>query len=50
MITATFFGSSVLPVPTQGVELGLRVCSTTREYKGCLCHKIAGKFWVVNFI
>lgn len=36
MITATFFGSFVLLVPTQGVESGFRVCSTTREYILCL--------------
>ena len=36
MTTATFFGSSVLSVPTQGVEAGFRVCSTTREYILCL--------------
>lgn len=31
-----FFGSSVLLVPTQGVESGFRVCPTTREYILCL--------------
>ena len=53
MITATFFWlfcftgtHSRCRVGVQGVFYNKRVYSLL---KGCLYHKLAGKFWVVNF-